>query len=248
MPLPSPRLAHFALLTAGLPFLCVHLSYLLAAWHGQVPWCVPYWDSCTSISATGRELPAKLVFKLIMMPAAMCAIAFWWLVRQWLRQRLGCDSRAVWALGTVAALFLMLYVAALGESNEYRWARQIGVILFFSLTYLAQLLYLYRAHHSTPVPAAAPGAGSHHGFSATEWRVLQRQLQLALLMLAIGIGSVVLDLIHPRYDDMEDAVEWILMLGLVLQFASHARLWHEAGLQLRVAAAAPLTRPARECR
>jgi len=32
------KLAHFALLTAALPFLCVHLSYLLAASQGHVPW------------------------------------------------------------------------------------------------------------------------------------------------------------------------------------------------------------------
>lgn len=231
MPKYQPRLASFALLTAALPFLCVHLSYLLAAWYGQVPWCVPYWDSCTSISATGREMPAKLVFKLLMMPAAMCAIAFWWLVRQWLLQRLRRHSRSVWLLGSVAAAFLMLYVVALGESNEYRWARQSGVILFFSLSYVAQLVSLYHALHE------------RRQLQAKELRVCMRQLQLASLMLAIGIGSVLLDLLHPRYDDMEDAVEWILMLGLVLQFASHYWLWCEAGLRLQVG----LTRPAPEC-
>jgi hypothetical protein len=214
------KLAHFALLTAALPFLCVHLSYLLAASQGHVPWCVPYWDSCTSISATGRELPEKLLFKLLMMPAGMCAIVFWWVVRQWLRLRVQCNSMAVCLLGSVAACFMLLYVAALGESNEYRWARQVGIILFFSLTYLAQLLFLYHVWQRANL------------LDISERQVVTWQLRGALLMLAIGVGSVLLDLLHPRYDDMEDAVEWILMLFLVLQFASHYFLWRSANLTL----------------
>lgn len=216
------RLARFALLTAALPFLCVHLSYLLAASQGHVPWCVPYWDSCTSISAAGRELPEKLLFKLLMMPAGMCAIAFWWGVRQWLRLRLRCNSLAVALLGSLAAGFLLLYVVALGESNEYRWARQSGIILSFALTYLAQLLFLYHARRSA-------GLLDH-----VERRVLSWQLRGALLVLAIGVGSVLLDVGYAHYDAMEDAVEWILMLCLVLQFASHYWLWRAADLKLQV--------------
>jgi hypothetical protein len=215
-------LARFALLTAALPFLCVHLSYLLAASQGHVPWCVPYWDSCTSISATGRELPEKLLFKLLMMPAAVCAIGFWWGVQQWLRLRVQRKSRAVWMLGSVAAGFMLLYVAALGESNEYRWARQAGIILFFSLTYLAQLLFLYQARRGVAL------------VDEGERRVLSWQLRGALVILTIGVGSVLLDILHPHYDRMEDAVEWILMLCLTLQFASHYFLWRPANLTLQV--------------
>lgn len=216
------RLARFALLTAALPFLCVHLSYLLAASQGHVPWCVPYWDSCTSISATGRELPEKLLFKLLMMPAGMCTIVFWWGVRQWLRLRLHCDSLGVSVLGSLAAGCMLLYVVTLGESNEYRWVRQFGIILSFALTYLAQLLFLYHARR---------GAGL---LDQLERRVLSWQLRGALLVLAIGVGSVLLDALYPRYDTLEDAVEWILMLCLVLQFASHYWLWRAADLKLQI--------------
>ena len=51
------HIAPLALITGLLPLVCVHTTYLIAASHGHVPWCVPYWDSCTSISATGRQLP-----------------------------------------------------------------------------------------------------------------------------------------------------------------------------------------------
>jgi hypothetical protein len=217
-----PGLFHFALLTALLPLVCVHLSYLVAASLGHVPWCVPYWDSCSSISATGRLMPEKLLFKLLMMPAGVCAIAFWWLVRQWLRIRAGLVSAAIPWTGTVAAVFMLLYVAALGESNEYRWARQAGIILFFSLSYVAQLLFLHRAHQ-------AQGR-----LDAGERKVLRWQLRGAAGVLAIGIGSVLLDIFHARYDEMEDAVEWILMLCISAQFASHGWLWRSAAMTLRV--------------
>lgn len=215
------RLAPFALFTGLLPLLCVHLSYVIAAAYGHVDWCVPYWDSCSSISATGRELPEKLVFKLLMLPASLCAIAFWYLVSQWLRVSYGRASHVGFSLGALAALFLMLYVVALGESNAYRWARQTGIILFFTLTYVAQLCFLARL-------AAVP----RH--DATVARVFRWQCGAALLLLAIGLLSLALDALWPAYDSVEDAFEWLMMLCIALQFCSHYPLWKAADLRLSV--------------
>jgi hypothetical protein len=215
------RLAPYALFTGLLPLVCVHLTYLIAASHGHVDWCVPYWDSCTSISATGRELPEKLVFKLLMLPAGLCAFAFWWIAGHWLRITCGSASRAMVALGSIAALFLLLYVVALGESNDYRWARQTGIILFFSLTYVAQLIFLVRIarlqFRAAPVQ-----------------RVFRWQAGAAGLLLAIGILSVVLDATYAAYDSIEDAFEWVMMLLIALQFCSHYPLWKAADLRLAI--------------
>jgi len=221
------RLYPLALLTGLLPFLCVHLSYLLAAGAGHVPWCVPYWDSCTSISATGRELPEKLLFKLLMMPAAMLALGYWWAVRRWLQQTLAAGSPAVQLLGSIAAAFLMLYVVALGENSDYRWARQSGIILFFSLSFLAHLCFLLHSNKGLQQQGEAPAVRTIRQVWRWQWR-------LALLMLGIGVGSVLLDLWYARYDDIEDAVEWLLMLGLVAQFCSHAWLWRATDLRIEV--------------
>jgi len=213
------RVAPFALFTGLLPLFCVHLTYVLAASYGHVDWCVPYWDSCTSISATGRELPEKLVFKLLMLPASVCALVFWWLASHWLRLSCGRGSRPMFATGAVAALFLMLYVVALGESNEYRWARQTGIILFFSLTYVAQLCFLVRvAHMQRRDPDIT--------------RIFHWQSGAALLLLAIGVLSVILDATWADYDSVEDAFEWVMMLFIALQFCSHYPLWKRSGLRL----------------
>ncbi|MEE4110897.1 MAG: hypothetical protein V2I24_16210, partial [Halieaceae bacterium] len=85
----ASRLANLPLIVAAgcalLPFVAVHIAYLLAADAGQVPWCNPYVDSCTSISATGRQPPASFVFKGVMLPCAMLIAVFWWLQWRWLQ-------------------------------------------------------------------------------------------------------------------------------------------------------------------
>lgn len=215
------RLAPFALFTGLLPLVCVHLTYVIAASYGHVDWCVPYWDSCASISATGRELPEKLVFKLLMLPAALCAFAFWWIAGHWLRVQYGSASRAMALTGSVAALFLTLYVVALGESNEYRWARQTGIILFFALTYVAQLCFLVRIARTQNI-----GAAVH--------RVFRWQVAAAALLLGIGILSVVLDATYANYGSIEDAFEWVMMLFIALQFCSHYPLWKAADLRVSI--------------
>jgi hypothetical protein len=214
------RLAPFALFTGLLPLLCVHLTYVIAASNGHVAWCVPYWDSCTSISATGRELPEKLVFKLLMLPASVCALAFWCVAGQWLRVTYGRASAPMVVTGCVAALFLTLYVVALGESDAYRWARQTGIVLFFSLTYVAQLCFLVRL-------ARQPHTAAVH-------RVFRWQSSAAGLLLAIGILSVLLDASYANYDAIEDAFEWIMMLFIALQFCSHYPLWNAADLRVSI--------------
>lgn len=215
------RLAPFALFTGFLPLVCVHLTYLIAASYGHVDWCVPYWDSCTSISATGRELPEKLVFKLLMLPAGLCAFMFWWIAGHWLHTTYGRASRAMTTTGSIAALFLMLCVVALGESNEYRWARQTGIILFFSLTYVAQLCFLVRI-------------GRTQHLASGVRRVFRWQAGAAGLLLAIGMLSVALDATYANYDSIEDAFEWVMMLLIALQFCSHYPLWKGAGLRLSI--------------
>lgn len=218
------RVAPFAIITGLLPLLAIHVCYWLAASAGHVDWCNPYWDSCTSISATGRQLPEKLLFKMIMIPTGLMAIAFWWLTGQWLRQVQGRVSFAVPLVGAVAGCFLMLYVVALGEGREYQALRKIGIVLFFSLTYLAQLIFLWHCH------AARTRCKTHS-------IMLRTQLWMAVLLLLIGVTSVVLDLIYAGYDRIEDAFEWVMMLFIAAQFISHYWLWRATNLQFTISCA-----------
>ena len=63
--------------TGILPIVAIHATYVVAAIEGYVPWCIPYIDSCTSISATGRNGTAFFLFKATMIPSAVLLYFFW---------------------------------------------------------------------------------------------------------------------------------------------------------------------------
>jgi hypothetical protein len=108
-----------------------------------VDWCNPYVDSCTSISATGRRPPASFVFRGVMLPSAMLMMLYWWLHWFWLGT-VSTHARprhTMLGLGWLACLGLVLYVTVLGEVGDvWRLQRKIGTVLFFSFTFLSQLL------------------------------------------------------------------------------------------------------------
>lgn len=218
-----------ALCAALLPFLAVHATYLVAASHGLVSWCVPYIDSCTSISATGRHPPASYVFRATMLPAAVVLLAYWWLTAAWLRARIGAAGNAArylpamrW-LAVIASIGLVLYVTVLGEAGD-RWQQQrrVGVILFFSFSYLAQLLMwgiLHRAASALPhLRAMTLAMGG-----------------LCALLLLLGLLTVYLDARDPQaYDEVEDAFEWWLALLLQCNVLLGYLMWRRDGWRLGV--------------
>ena len=223
-----------ALLAALVPLAAVHATYLVAAASGQVDWCIPYIDSCTSISATGREPPASYLFRATMLPAAAIIAAYWWLNHVWLASlhrragRAGRGRAAVngWmlALGLLACLGLVLYVTVLGEAGQ-AWARQrrAGAVLFFAFTYLAQLLLLSLV------------------WRLGVWRPPLRRWLLPSMwllcgsLLLLGILTLILDAWDGAwYDSVEDAFEWWLALLLQLNFFLGYLLWRQAGFSLAV--------------
>jgi len=217
-----------ALWAALLPFLAVHITYLVAASHGLVEWCNPYWDSCTSISATGRKPPASYFFRATMLPSAVIMIAYWWLNHAWLSELQRCagsQSRAskhwMLGLGIGASVGLVLYVTVLGERGD-AWAlqRRVGTVLFFSFTFLAQLLLLSQLHAWCP--------GVRRGLLRLMWAV-------CFALLALGVLTVVLDAWNERwYETVEDAFEWCLSLLLQSNFLLGYLVWRQAGWKLQV--------------
>lgn len=220
------RLADLAWCCAILPFLTTHVCYLMAAYGGHVDWCVPYWDSCTSISATGRQLPEKVLFKLGMLPAALLSMLFWWGLFQWIAKNPDQGESGpkklpvtMLVIGTLAALFLMLYTLALGEQGDtYQRVRRTGITLSFAFTFMAQLLSTRLLANSGSGPAKI-------------WR--PRLLALLICLLLVGLTSVVLDgLLGDDYDAMEDAFEWWMALMLNGWYASIAIMLAKLNISL----------------
>ncbi|MFV0275677.1 MAG: hypothetical protein ACK5HY_00595 [Parahaliea sp.] len=214
-----------ALWAALLPFLGIHLSYLVAASHGAVDWCLPYVDSCTSISATGRQPPASYLFRATLLPAAAVLFAYWWLNHAWLGVLLPCSRARHWMLGLalVASLGLVAYVSVLGEAGEH-WRRQrrIGVVLFFSFSYLCQLLLVAQLRRAGPL---APGLR----------RLVDSMLAVCVLLLLLGLATVAWDAWDERsYKAVEDAFEWNLSLLLQANVLLGYFLWRCVGWELGV--------------
>ena len=193
-------------------FVAVHVSYLLAAWQGHVPGCNPYWDSCSSISAAGRQMPEFLWFKLTMLPAAVLIIVYWRHMSTWL-ESLGIPHHTIRPLGQIAGVFLILYVLALGiEGDVFRLQRRIGVTLYFTLTYLAQLLLVTRLWRANikPVP-------------------VKLMLGICVALLIVGLCSLFIDLMTNWHDAVEDAFEWILALLIDFYFLISYWAWRVTG-------------------
>lgn len=218
------------LLAAAVPFAAVHLTYLLAAATGSVDWCIPYLDSCTSISATGRKPPASYLFRATMLPTAVFMAAYWWFSLVWLdseRQRAGLPVGRLgsWmlALGLLACVGLVAYVTVLGEAGDL-WSRQrrIGTVLFFSFTFIAQLLLVAQLRQlRRSLPALQPVA---------RW-----MLAICVVLLMLGLLTVLLDAWDEQwYETAEDAFEWSLSLLLQINFLLGYYLWRRAGWGLVV--------------
>ena len=218
-----------ALLAALVPFVSVHVTYLVAASHGTVDWCNPYLDSCTSISATGRQAPASFIFCSTMLPAAVFMMAYWWLNHTWLaavHHRAGHHRQRAnhWmlGLGVLACIGLILYVTVLGERGQ-AWAaqRRVGTILFFSFTFIAQLLLLEQLRR-LDVPGIRSGSLVYMGSACGT-------------LLATGVLTVILQAWNAAwYETVEDALEWVLTLLLQSNFLAGYFVWRQAGWKLAV--------------
>ena len=207
------RVSILAILLAVLPTLLIHVNYLIAASEGVVPWCNPYWDSCTSISATGRSGIAFYFFKATMLPVAAVYWLYWINCNRILRS-LGNYNQLIKYLGTTAVLAFIVYVLALGAVGDaFQLSRRIGIILYFTLTYLCQLLIASNLISAFPqIPAL---------------RVQQGLLGLILL---IGLLTLALDGLMNDYDSIEDAFEWIIALLLHVNFLVAAAFWKSSFL------------------
>jgi hypothetical protein len=220
------RLYPLALIAGLLPIITINICYLWAASNGHVEWCIPYIDSCASISATGRQPPESYLYKALMIPSAMVLAAYWWYSCHWL-VALGCTARKrrmlVLAIAIPASIGLILYSVMLGSIGEdYRVQRRTGVIMFFGFTYLNQLLTTHLLGHTQLLRQAY-----------SRWL---KGLEIGCLaILLVGLTSIALLIIDDDwYHRTDDAFEWIFTLLLCAHVLTTALLWKKTGFRSRL--------------
>lgn len=189
------RMLYLALALGILPLLAGHLAYLISAGEGRVPWCLPYWDGCTSISRAARHGSASWLFKGMMLPVAVLMMLFWQRMAAWLEGVTPQARRRRWSMrfvGIVGAAFLILYLVFLGAEGEAsQWLRRYGITVYFAFTVLAQMLF------ASQLP---PARGQ---------LALQRSLvALCAALLLLGLASLPLQHFVADRGAAVNAIEW----------------------------------------
>lgn len=215
--------ATVALLCCLGPLITVHVSYGVSAAAGFIPWCVPYLDGCTSISATGRHGIGYVLFKAGMLPSAALLILYWGICRNWLLEAGDADGpalRSLLWLGIAGALFLMLYTVFLGHQGAvYNLLRRFGVSLNLGLTYLAQLLFVWRLGRLR----------SRTGRALCPPGLLRAKTWLVTVLLLIGLGSIPVSNFIADKDPVENAIEWTFCLLMSGFYLLTALAWRRSG-------------------
>lgn len=210
-----------AILVIILPLLASNGAYLLSAYEGFVPWCMPYIDGCTTISQAGRSGNSIFLYRALVMTYSVLLIWFWIYSKSWLELLHGHTTkiaRIILWLGLAGSISLLIYIDFLGTTGEInRFMRRIGAMLYFTLTPLAQFLMLnqhYNILRKKPEVSIKP-------------KVLQYQLIILLLMLIIGAISIFLVVTNNNTYESENIVEWNFSLLLNLYFLGMIFIWKD---------------------
>jgi len=210
-----------AILVIILPLLASNGAYLLSAYEGFVPWCMPYIDGCTTISQAGRSGYTIFMYRAVVMTYSVLLILFWLYSKSWLELLHGHTTkiaRIIFWLGLAGSISLLIYIDFLGTTGEInRFMRRIGAMLYFTLTPLAQFLMLnqhYKILSKKPEVSIKP-------------KVLQYQLIILLLMLIIGAISIFLAVTDNNTYESENIVEWNFSLLLNLYFLGMIFIWKD---------------------
>ncbi len=124
-----------------IPTITVILSYILSLNLNLVPYCIPIFDGCTSISRTGRYFPVNIFFKSFMFLTGILIIKYWHLNFQnfKVKSKLLLINYA-YVIGLISIFFLFLYLVFLGENNYYRFFRKVGIFIYILFSIIAELI------------------------------------------------------------------------------------------------------------
>jgi len=213
---------HTAWLVFLIPLFAVHASWLWSSLVGAIGWCLPYWSGCVSISRAARSSDALFLFRAAMLVNATLLCIYWLQAGSFLSLRASSPSqgkRWMQAAGIIGAVFLALYADFLGTNGPvYQLLRQYGVTFYFSLTLLAQLLFLRQL-----LPLANEFLPSARWITAKTW--------LCWWILALGLASILGNALldGEAKDRWENIIEWHFAMSMQGYFIFTAILWQRMG-------------------
>ncbi len=134
------KLKYHLLLVSIIPFIAIHLSFILSVQNEYLSLCNPYIDGCYSISRVARQPSSIIIFKVLMLVSALSLFFLW--------PRLFKPKHNVIIIliGRIGSLFLIAYIVALGEEGFlYELMRRFGVFIFYIFTLISQWVFTFNA-------------------------------------------------------------------------------------------------------
>lgn len=130
----------------GTPLLFV-ITYLIAAYHQHVPWCVPPVHGCTTITETGTHAPESYVFRFGAYPLVTFQALLFYFFKQWLEQVSGGPLRlvgAAWRLALTGCLCMIGSMAVMqGPHETAEPVHTILAVAYYLLMLASQALFTY---------------------------------------------------------------------------------------------------------
>lgn len=220
------KLNFIPVITAVVPAVAVHVCYLIAAQAGHVPWCFPYLDSCTSISAVGRKSPESLVFRAAIIPTGVFMMIYWRLNYEWfktLNTRTPIRNRSMYYCGIIASIGVILYATVLGSiGQEYHLQRRLGVTTFYIFTFLAQLLMTLQI-----------GGVAKRQLAPVSARVYRCKVAICAMVPILGLANILSWALYRENGGIDHAIAWTVTLFVLGYFFVTYFAWKHSGFQAR---------------
>ena len=71
------KLKYHLLFVSIIPFIAIHLSFILSVQNEYLALCNPYIDGCYSISRVARQPSSIIIFKVLMLISALFLFFLW---------------------------------------------------------------------------------------------------------------------------------------------------------------------------
>ena len=191
------KLKYHLLLVSIIPFISIHLSFILSVQNEYLALCNPYIDGCYSISRVARQPSSIIIFKVLML------ISAFFLFFLWPKLFKPNYNKMLILIGRLGSLFLIAYIVALGEEGFfYEIMRRFGVFIFYIFTLISQWVFTF----------------------STQMRIRRFFLKNFLINIIVFLQLLAFLLAIPffiffkNYGYIENIIEWWITLLITLWF------------------------------
>ena len=191
------KLKYHLLLVSIIPFISIHLSFILSVQNEYLALCNPYIDGCYSISRVARQPSSIIIFKVLMLISAL------FLFFLWPKLFKPNYNKMLILIGRLGSLFLIAYIVALGEEGFfYEIMRRFGVFIFYIFTLISQWVFTF----------------------STQMRIRRFFLKNFLINIIVFLQflafllAITFFIFFKNYGYIENIIEWWITLLITLWF------------------------------